>query len=1074
MKKIIILLLVLAGFNLTSQTSCANAQPFCAGGTSGLTFPASTGIGSAQPGPNYGCLATTPNPAWYYLQINQSGNLDILIQGQIGSGPGQDVDFIAWGPFSSLAGICNSLTAGNTIDCSYSASFTETLNIVGAVAGQYYMVLITNFANVSQNIVFNQYAGNGSTNCQLLANNSAICAGASATIVANNSTNLTNPSYSLNPGGMTSPTPTFVVSPTSTTQYTVYVTGTNQQSVVQTITATANVTVNPQPQVSPTFTQASCTSSYNAVNLNLSGAGGSYTVAWSPQPGSNPSPTTFTASNLQAGTTNVTVTSAGGCSTTASFTMAPVPGTVTFAITPPGPSYSITCNTPTLNLTVAPTNYTYSWLSISNPSMSGTSVTFGPSNQGNWTVTATDPITGCQSAPQTFTIGQDVSIPSSTVSPVSQVITCNTGAVTFTGTALSPTTNIEHQWYCPSTPFPAGPPNFTSNGVISVFPTNCGPGTYTYVLKDLTNGCIITKTVSITSVSGFPTFQTSSTTNYSVGCSPLHQTTLCVVNAVSVNSAAVQFLFLPPGTATAIPTATTAFGALSCTTLATPGPWTVVVQDPSNGCQTAMTIPILQNTIAPHVEATFSPIVSQTLTCFNPTLLATGASTTPGTSISWQVPSTPPVIPSTTIQLGPSTGPATHTNNLVYANYTVVASNTVNACTAFSVVSISQNFRIPTPSLAVGNPSVINCNGQPVVLSYTNNAANSGILGAVGVVTSWMGPAPQTSLSGVAQYSAYVAGPYTLTVQDNKNGCYGSKTYTVVDRTQPPVILNPTKTATLDCGNGTGSSSQSTSLTVVLSSSLSSWSILLKDYPTGAALGPGATGTAVVNQPNGVLSTGNTTSQAITTDLIGTYVYIVINNQTGCRASGVINVVPGGLTADFTPDATTGFAPLNVNFTNNSSTGITTNSITSLWSFGNGTSQTTTTSIQTSATYTAPGTYTVTLLATKGSCIDTAFKIIKIDAPSKIEVPNVFTPNGDGSNDEFFLRIQNVIEINMLIFDRWGNKVYDVTSNTGNIAWDGKNLDGKECAAGTYFYILKATGKDVKTYDQKGNVSLYR
>ncbi|MCE3229545.1 MAG: gliding motility-associated C-terminal protein, partial [Bacteroidetes bacterium] len=60
------------------------------------------------------------------------------------------------------------------------------------------------------------------------------------------------------------------------------------------------------------------------------------------------------------------------------------------------------------------------------------------------------------------------------------------------------------------------------------------------------------------------------------------------------------------------------------------------------------------------------------------------------------------------------------------------------------------------------------------------------------------------------------------------------------------------------------------------------------------------------------------------------------------------------------------------------------------------------------------------------------------------------------------------------IFDRWGNRVYEVTSNTGNIAWDGKSLDGKECPAGTYFYIIKAKGKDAKDYDMKGNVSLYR
>lgn len=125
--------------------------------------------------------------------------------------------------------------------------------------------------------------------------------------------------------------------------------------------------------------------------------------------------------------------------------------------------------------------------------------------------------------------------------------------------------------------------------------------------------------------------------------------------------------------------------------------------------------------------------------------------------------------------------------------------------------------------------------------------------------------------------------------------------------------------------------------------------------------------------------------------------------------------------------------------------------------------------------YTQPGTYTVTLYANKGtSCQNIISKIITVDIPSKIEIPNVFTPNGDGSNDLFFVQAANLTTITALIFDRWGNKVYELISNTGNIAWDGKNQSGSEVAEGTYFYIIKATGKDGVAYDTKGNVSLYR
>ena len=106
-----------------AQSSCENAAPFCAGGVSGGVFPATTGTTSGQIGPNYNCnglIASpiswyVPSPAWYYLQVGASGSLDILIQGQQGippnTSPGGDVDFVCWGPFSSLSGICNSLTA---------------------------------------------------------------------------------------------------------------------------------------------------------------------------------------------------------------------------------------------------------------------------------------------------------------------------------------------------------------------------------------------------------------------------------------------------------------------------------------------------------------------------------------------------------------------------------------------------------------------------------------------------------------------------------------------------------------------------------------------------------------------------------------------------------------------------------------------------------------------------------------------------------------------------------------------------------------------------------------------------
>jgi gliding motility-associated-like protein len=127
-----------------------------------------------------------------------------------------------------------------------------------------------------------------------------------------------------------------------------------------------------------------------------------------------------------------------------------------------------------------------------------------------------------------------------------------------------------------------------------------------------------------------------------------------------------------------------------------------------------------------------------------------------------------------------------------------------------------------------------------------------------------------------------------------------------------------------------------------------------------------------------------------------------------------------------------------------------------------------------SALYTQAGTYTVTLYTSKGVCTDVDHKVITVDIPSKLNAPNVFTPNGDGINDLYFLNVANMTEITATIFDRWGHKVYELTSGTGNIAWDGTNQVGSKAAAGVYFYVIKGKGKDDKDYDTKGTITLYR
>lgn len=91
-------------------------------------------------------------------------------------------------------------------------------------------------------------------------------------------------------------------------------------------------------------------------------------------------------------------------------------------------------------------------------------------------------------------------------------------------------------------------------------------------------------------------------------------------------------------------------------------------------------------------------------------------------------------------------------------------------------------------------------------------------------------------------------------------------------------------------------------------------------------------------------------------------------------------------------------------------------------------------------------------------CYDTTCKII-IPVSRLIQVPNVFTPNGDGINDAFDIDILGEAFYEIKIYNRWGNKVFeghaDGKGNDG-INWNGKSdNDGWANSAGVYYYTFK-------------------
>ncbi len=280
------------GFAQNINNNCANASPFCTGQV--MNFPATTGVPNSQPGPNYGCLGSQPNPAWFFMQINQGGPVSISMSAA------QDIDFICWGPFNTLNGACSNLVQNNIVDCSYSGSPTETCTIANAVPGAFYLFLITNFSNSVQNITFNQSNANspgaGNTNCGLVCvvsatNAGRVCANTLGTLSVNSlntSTSVTSFTWS-GPNNFTSSSSVAVV-PNLTTTSTFTLRGSSSSTIngvptTATCQALTTISVTPYPVYTPTPSRDTICQggSLNGTVVFPVGVNGSqYSYTWNP------------------------------------------------------------------------------------------------------------------------------------------------------------------------------------------------------------------------------------------------------------------------------------------------------------------------------------------------------------------------------------------------------------------------------------------------------------------------------------------------------------------------------------------------------------------------------------------------------------------------------------------------------------------------------------------------------------------------------------------------------------------------------------------------------------------------
>ena len=363
---------------------------------------------------------------------------------------------------------------------------------------------------------------------------------------------------------------------------------------------------------------------------------------------------------------------------------------------------------------------------------------------------------------------------------------------------------------------------------------------------------------------------------------------------------------------------------------------------------------------------------------------------------------------------------------------------------------------LPAPPVLTAPTGTNNayCQGFPTPLTV-NTGTNAAVWYSAGTVVN--------TGSSFTPPAGLPVGTYTYSVIDSipaVNGCINAPqsantvTLTLVVNANPSIDVSGAIEDTAKCGQPTGGVNGIAN------------AVGGKPYIHYQWTGPGTT-------------VADTLPNLSNVSVGGTY-NLQITDANGCHAAGtgalgvntftVPAIVSPVASFSTSPSPATGGVPLTVVFTNQSTVGVT-NSTGYVWNFGDGSPNSN--ALSPTHTYTMANTYSATLTAYNGSCASSPLNVIIIaDVPTTIIIPNIFSPNGDGKNDEFFIVNTGMTSLNCQIFSRWGQLLATLTSPQQS--WDGLAPNGDKAPEGTYMFILEAQGLDGKIYKQQGTLMLVR
>jgi gliding motility-associated-like protein len=460
-----------------------------------------------------------------------------------------------------------------------------------------------------------------------------------------------------------------------------------------------------------------------------------------------------------------------------------------------------------------------------------------------------------------------------------------------------------------------------------------------------------------------------------------------------------------------------------------------------------------------------------------------------------------------TYQWLPSGGNAATATGLCAGTYSCLVTDQ-NSCGIPDtvVVTVGANGSVATTVAQTDATCFGDCNGSLNITPST---------GTPPFTYSWT---PNVSATNSA--TGLCDGQYVVTISD-AGGCSVTNTYTITEPTAVAIALagnnticaNGTTTITATPSGGTGpytvswdnslpnGLTQTVSPTVTTTynatvtdangcNTVQSFTVNVVPAPTAAfTSSPGDCAPAAItftDNSTGATSyswefgdpgspTGNTSTQQNPGHIYlsaGTYnVTLIVTNAGGC--SDTI-VTTGAVVVTAQPVANVAAAPETVSevYPEVTFTDLATGGTDCVFYFGDGDSTTNCNFGSLSHVYPGPGVYQATYIVTNSDgCSDTMYITITVEEQTTLYVPNAFTPNSSGNNDQFFAYGTNVTDFQMYVFDRWGNLIY--SSNDITKGWDG-TYKNNPCQQDVYVWRVIWTDAQNKKHKMLGHVSLIR